>query len=62
VRNIIDQLDLQLKQGVEGSTFYGPVKKFPEGISAADQQRLRAGTQRRSGTRSAPLMSGCAIS
>jgi uncharacterized protein (DUF885 family) len=43
VRNIIDQLDLQLKQGVEGSTFYGPVKKFPEGISAADQQRLRAG-------------------
>ncbi|HEV2747887.1 MAG TPA: DUF885 domain-containing protein [Allosphingosinicella sp.] len=42
VRNIIDQLDLQLAQGVEGSTFYGPVKKFPEGISAADQGRLRA--------------------
>ena len=41
VRNIIDQLDLQLAQGVEGSTFYGPVKKFPEGISAADQARLR---------------------
>jgi uncharacterized protein (DUF885 family) len=42
VRNIIDQLELQLAQGVEGSTFYGPVKKFPEGISAADQARLRA--------------------
>ncbi len=42
VRNIIDQLDLQLKQGVEGSTFYGPVQKFPEGIPAADQTRLRA--------------------
>jgi uncharacterized protein (DUF885 family) len=42
VRNMIDQLDLQLKQGVEGSTFYGPVKKFPEVIGAADQQRLRA--------------------
>jgi uncharacterized protein (DUF885 family) len=42
VRNIIDQLELQLAQGVEGSTFYGPVKKFPEGISAADQTRLRA--------------------
>jgi uncharacterized protein (DUF885 family) len=41
VRNIIDQLDLQLKQGVEGSTLYGPVKTFPEGISPADQQRLR---------------------
>jgi len=42
VRNMIDQLDLQLKQGVEGSTFYGPVKTFPAGIAAADQQRLRA--------------------
>ncbi len=42
VRNMIDQLDLQLKQGVEGSTFYGPVKSFPEGIAAADQARLRA--------------------
>jgi uncharacterized protein (DUF885 family) len=42
VRNVIDQLNLQLEQGVEGSTFYGPVKTFPEGISPADQQRLRA--------------------
>jgi uncharacterized protein (DUF885 family) len=42
VRNVIEQLDLQLKQGVEGSTFYGPVGKFPEGISAANQARLRA--------------------
>ncbi len=42
VRNMIEQLDTQLAQGVEGSTFYGPVKAFPEGISAADQARLRA--------------------
>jgi uncharacterized protein (DUF885 family) len=42
VRNIIEQLDTQLAQGVEGSTFYGPVKTFPEGISAADQTRLRS--------------------
>ncbi|HWH22469.1 MAG TPA: DUF885 domain-containing protein [Allosphingosinicella sp.] len=42
VRNMIDQLNLQIAQGVEGSTFYGPVKTFPEGIAPADQQRLRA--------------------
>lgn len=44
VRNVIDQLDLQLAQGVEGSTFYGPVKSFPADIPAADQQRLRTET------------------
>jgi uncharacterized protein (DUF885 family) len=42
VRNIIDQLNIQIEQGVEGATLYGPVKTFPEGISAADQTRLRA--------------------
>jgi uncharacterized protein (DUF885 family) len=44
VRNVIDQLDLQLKQGVEGSTFYAPLMAFPAGIPAADQARLRAET------------------
>ncbi|WP_375272599.1 DUF885 family protein [Sphingomonas sp.] len=42
VRNMVEQFDNLLKQGVEGSTFYGPVKTFPAGISAADQARLRA--------------------
>jgi uncharacterized protein (DUF885 family) len=42
VVNMIDQLDIQIAQGVEGSTYYGPVKSFPEGISAADQTRLKA--------------------
>ncbi len=42
INNVIDQLNLQIAQGVEGSTFYGPVKNFPEGISATDQSRLRA--------------------
>lgn len=42
INNVIDQLNLQIAQGVEGSTFYGPVKIFPEGISATDQSRLRA--------------------
>ncbi|MFW2851219.1 DUF885 domain-containing protein [Sphingomonas sp. TX0543] len=42
VRNMIEQFDNLINQGVEGSVFYGPVKKFPDGISAADQARLRA--------------------
>jgi len=42
VRNMIEQFDNLLKQGVEGSVFYGPVKKFPDTIPAADQARLRA--------------------
>ena len=42
INNVIDQLNLQIAQGVEGSTFYGPVKTFPDGISATDQSRLRA--------------------
>lgn len=41
INNVIDQLNLQLAQGIEGSTYYGPVRKFPEGISEADQSRLR---------------------
>ncbi|RVT93991.1 DUF885 domain-containing protein [Sphingomonas crocodyli] len=45
VNNVIDQLNLQIDQvktGPEGSTFYGPVKTFPEGIAPADQARLKA--------------------
>lgn len=41
VRNVIAQFDGLIEQGVEGSTFYGPVAKFPDGIAAADQKRLR---------------------
>jgi uncharacterized protein (DUF885 family) len=40
VNNVIDQLDQQIAAGVEGSPYYGPVKKFPTGIAAADQTRL----------------------
>lgn len=42
IRNVVDQLNAQIGQGVENSTFYGPVRQFPAGISAADQKRLRA--------------------
>ncbi|HEY0871945.1 MAG TPA: DUF885 domain-containing protein [Vicinamibacterales bacterium] len=42
IRNVIEQLDLQLKQKPEESPYYGPVTEFPEGFSEADKQRLRA--------------------
>ncbi len=42
VNNMIGQFDLQVSQGIEGSTFYAPAKKFPDAISAADQARLKA--------------------
>jgi uncharacterized protein (DUF885 family) len=42
VRNMIGQFEKLEAQGVEGSVFYAPVKTFPDGISAADQARLRA--------------------
>ncbi|WP_404712233.1 DUF885 domain-containing protein [Sphingomonas sp. MMS24-J13] len=41
VRNVIDQLSAQIDQGVQGSSFMGPVKQFPAGIAAAEQARLR---------------------
>ena len=41
VNNVIDQLNLQIAQGVEGSTFFGPVTKFPAGISPDEQARLK---------------------
>lgn len=41
VRNVIDQLDQQIAAGVEGSPYYGPVKKFPASITPADQARLK---------------------
>ncbi|RZM13283.1 MAG: DUF885 domain-containing protein, partial [Sphingomonas sp.] len=42
VRNMIEQFDNLLKEGVEGSTFYAPVTKFPAGISPTDQARMKA--------------------
>ena len=42
INNVIEQLATQLAQAPEESPFYSPVTKFPEGISAADQARLKA--------------------
>jgi uncharacterized protein (DUF885 family) len=38
--NVVEQLDTLIAEGVEGSTFYKPVKKFPDSVSAADRARL----------------------
>ena len=44
VSNVIDQLDLQLKAGVGGSPYLGPLKAFPDNISPADRTRLTTET------------------
>ena len=45
IRNVIEQLDGQLKQSPEESQLYAPVKAFPDSIGAADRARLTAGTR-----------------
>jgi uncharacterized protein (DUF885 family) len=45
IRNVIEQLDAQLKQAPEESQIYAPVKNFPDAISAADRARLTAATR-----------------
>ena len=40
VRNMIEQLDNQLKMKPEESPYFGPVKKFPDAIGAAERERL----------------------
>ncbi len=41
VDNMIGQFDNLIKEGVERSTFAGPLKAFPASVGAADQARLR---------------------
>jgi uncharacterized protein (DUF885 family) len=40
MQNVVEQLDNLLAQGIEGSTFYKPVLKFPDDLPAADRKRL----------------------
>ncbi len=40
VRNMIEQLNTQLKQKPEESSYFGPVKQFPAEIAGADRARL----------------------
>ena len=38
---MIGQFDALIAEGVEGSTFYAPVKTFPASIPAAEQARIK---------------------
>ncbi len=40
--NVVAQLDALIAEGVEGSTFYKPVKKFPAAVPAKERTRLTA--------------------
>lgn len=40
VRNMIEQLDNQLKQKPADNSYLGPIRKFPDSIAAADRTRL----------------------
>jgi uncharacterized protein (DUF885 family) len=40
MNNVVGQLDALIAEGVEGSTFYKPVRKFPDAISPIDRARL----------------------
>src|SRR5205085_4588009 len=42
IRNVIDQLNLQLAEKPEDSPYYKPVLHFPDSFSEADKTRLRA--------------------
>jgi len=42
IRNVIEQLETQLKQTPEESPYYGPVKTFPADFSEADKARFTA--------------------
>ena len=40
VENMIGQLDTLIAQGVDKSTFYGPIRNMPEGFTDAEKARL----------------------
>lgn len=42
MEEVLIQLDGIIGQDVDGSMYYGPVKKFPDSVSSADQARLKA--------------------
>ena len=56
VNNVIGQLDTLIAQGVEGSTYYMPIKAMPASFSAADKARLTRAYQASLRTEIIPAM------
>ena len=56
VNNIIDQLNNLTAGGTDGSIMMKPVQKFPDGISAEDQARLKAAYAKMVGGRVNPAL------
>jgi uncharacterized protein (DUF885 family) len=56
VNNIIDQLNNLTAGGTDGSIMMKPVQKFPDGISAADQARLKVAYAKMVGERVNPAL------
>lgn len=54
VNNMIGQLDDLIAQGVDGSTYYGPIRKLPTDFPAADKARLTAAYRQAISTRIDP--------
>ena len=42
IRNVIEQLDTQLRDAPDASPFYGPAQNFPDAVPETDRARLRA--------------------
>ncbi|MEO7521842.1 MAG: DUF885 domain-containing protein [Gemmatimonas sp.] len=57
VQNMIAQLDLLVRQGVEGSTLYKPVTMMPADIAAEDKLRIKDAYRDVVGTRVVPALS-----
>jgi uncharacterized protein (DUF885 family) len=53
---VLGQFDNLIAQGVEGSTFYGPVRTFPDTIPAAEHARLTAAYRAAIGERLIPAL------
>ena len=60
VRNMIEQLDNQLKLTPEQSPYWGPIKSFPASIKPADRARLTAEYRESIATVIYPALHGCA--
>lgn len=56
VRNVIDQLNALTAGGLDASIMMKPVQKFPDGIGAADQARLKTAYAKMIGERVNPAL------